>query len=120
MEPELGDQQPPARRAALGPLGQVDHGGEVPGTGQILGQLGVLPGPLGDPVLEQGQEHVGLAGEARVHRALGEARLVGDLVQGRGEIAPLQEHPAGRRQEQGAVAVVLFGTGQARAHTNDI
>ena len=120
VDPELGDQQPPARRAALGPLGQVEQRGEVPGASQFPGQLRVLRGPLGDPVLEQGQEHVGLAGEARVHRALGEARLVGDLVQGRGVVAPLQEHPAGRGQQQGAVAVVLFGAGQARAHTEDI
>ena len=118
--PELGDQQPPARRAALVPLGLVEQRGEVPGASQLAGQLRVPRGPLGDPVLEQGQEHVGLAGEARVHRALGEARLVGDLVQGRGVVAPLQEHPAGRGQQQGAVAVVLFGAGQARTHTGDI
>ena len=30
MDPELGDEQPPARRAALGPLGQVEQCGEVP------------------------------------------------------------------------------------------
>ena len=120
VEPELGDQQPPARRAALVPLGLVEQRGEVPGASQFAGQLRVPRGPLGDPVLEQGQEHVGLAGEARVHRALGETRLVGDLVQGRGVVAPLQEHPAGRGQQQGAVAVVLFGAGQARAHTGDI
>ena len=120
VDPELGDQQPPAGRGPLLPLGQVEHGGEVPGAGQLPGQPGVLPGPLGDPVLEQGQEHVGLAGEARVHRALGEARLIGDLLQGRGVVAAVEEDPAGRGQQQGAVAVVLFGAGQARAHTDDI
>ena len=95
VDPELGDQQPPARRGALGALGQVEQGGEVPGAGQVPGQRRVLPGAFGDPVLEQGQEQIGLAGEARVHHALGEPGLVGDLLQGGGVVAPGQEYPAG-------------------------
>jgi hypothetical protein len=35
-------------------------------------------------------------------------------------VAPGQEHPAGGGEEEGAVPVVLFSTGQARTHTDDI
>jgi hypothetical protein len=35
-------------------------------------------------------------------------------------VTPGQEHPAGGGEQEGAVAVVLFGPGEARTHTNDI
>jgi hypothetical protein len=47
VDPELGDQQPPARRAALVPLGLFEQRGEVPGASQLPGQLRVPRGPLG-------------------------------------------------------------------------
>ena len=67
-----------------------------------------------DPRLQQGQEQVRLAVELRVDDAGGEARLVGDLIHRSAVIAALQEHLAGSRQQQRAVAFGLLGPGQSR------
>jgi hypothetical protein len=46
--------------------------------------------------LDDRQDEVVLVGEVRVHRALGEAGGLGDVIEGRGEEAPLGEDRPGR------------------------
>ena len=92
MHPELGDQQPPAWGGAFGLPCQLKQGGGKPRTGQLPGSRCVLRGALGDPVRQQGQEHVGLAVEPGVDHPLEEARLIGDLLQRHGVIPAGHEH----------------------------
>ena len=116
---ELDQQQPPVELGAVAAgrvLAQHPHPLRA---GQALGQPRVLRRPLGDPLLQQGQEQVGLVAEPGLHHAPGEPRLVGDLIQRGGVIAAGQEDPPGGSQDQSAVALVPFGTAQT-FHTSFI
>ena len=91
MHPELGDQQPPVWGGAFGLPCQLKQGGGKPRTGQLPGSRCVLRGALGDPVRQQGQEHVGLAVEPGDHPLRG-ARLISDLLKRHGVIPAGHEH----------------------------
>ena len=117
VHPELGDEQPPA----LLRLRQLDpgphHDGDGVGAGLAHRDAPVLLGPLGDALVEQREEEVGLARELRVDDALGEAGGLGDLVDRCGVIAAFEEHVPGGGEDQVAVALDLLGSPQPRCHT---
>jgi hypothetical protein len=112
MHPELDHQQQPARRGLVA-AGQVVHQRRQAAAGrQGLGEPGILRRAFRDPGLKQSQEQVGLALKLRVDHALGESRLLGDLLQRRAMVAARQEHPAGRVQHQSAIASDLLSPAQ--------
>jgi hypothetical protein len=113
--PELDDQREPGRllleqvQAEPGdPLGAGGEGlaGGADPRDAALDRLDVL--------VQDGQEQVGLAGEARVDRPDGEAGVLGDLVQGGGVEAVAQEAAAGRGEQPGTGVGALLGAGPVR------
>jgi hypothetical protein len=97
---ELDHQQRPVQVGAQHPGPLARHRAELRGGAGAVRQRPDLLDALLDPLLQQGQEQLGLAAELRVDRADGEAGLARDRVHRGAMVARRQEHLARGRQQR--------------------
>jgi hypothetical protein len=117
VDAELDHQQRPVQVGPQHPRPLARHRGEPRGHAGAVDHGADLPDALLDPLLQQGQEQLGLAPELRVDRADREAGLARDRIHRRAVVARRQEHLACGRQQRRPVGGGPVPPRHARCHS---
>src|SRR6266516_1274171 len=115
---ELHQQLRPSTIADLVPVRGQEQFPRGLGQGLPGYETLVLRRTFGDPLFQQGHEHVRLAAELRVDDPLGEAGLLGDGIHRGAAVAPVQEHAAGRVEHGRPVPLELLRAPQSYRHAH--